>query len=83
MWVMMESLFNEYYAEDISRKQKDSIRYRRSSGITVGRVLFGTIRPKKDGKSGYLERSNLGVWLLSDGSEIEGTVDQPPAVDAA
>jgi hypothetical protein len=47
---MMESLFNEYCAEDISRNQKDSVRYRHLSGITVGRVPFGTIRAKKNGK---------------------------------
>src|SRR5258708_10071277 len=67
MCVMMESLFNEYYAEDISRKQKDSVRYRRANGIVVGRVPFGTIRPKRDGKSGYLERNTDGVWILPDG----------------
>jgi hypothetical protein len=78
MWVMMESLFNEYYAEDISRKQKDSIRYRRANGIVVGRVPFGAIRPKREGRSGYLERSPYGVWLLPDSSEKEGRETEPP-----
>ncbi len=82
MWVMMESLFNEYYAEDISRKQKDSIRYRLANGITVGRIPFGTIRPKRDGKSGFLERSSYGVWLLSDKSEVEGRESECPVEGA-
>ncbi len=82
MWVMMESLFNEYYAEDISRKQKDSVRYRRANGIVVGRVPFGTTRPKRDGKSGYLERSPDGVWLLPDGSQVEGRESERPAEGA-
>jgi hypothetical protein len=47
MWVMMESLFNEYYAEDISRKQKDSVRHRRSTGITVGAYHLAPYAPKK------------------------------------
>lgn len=82
MWVMMESLFNEYYAEDISRKQKDSIRYRRANGIIVGRVPFGTIRPKREGKSGFLERSSSGVWLLPDSVEVEGRETESPAEGA-
>src|SRR5258706_5132076 len=82
MWVMMESLFNEYYAEDISRKQKDSVRYRRANGIVVGRVPFGTIRPKRDGKSGFLERSPYGVWLLPDKSEVEGRESESPVEGA-
>ncbi len=82
MWVMMESLFNEYYAEDISRKQRDSVRYRRANGIAVGRVPFGTIRPKRDGKSSFLERSPYGVWLLPDGRDVEGESEKPPMPDA-
>jgi DNA invertase Pin-like site-specific DNA recombinase len=82
MWVMMESLFNEYYAEDISRKQKDSVRYRRANGIVVGSVPFGTIRPRRDGKSGYLEPSLAGVWLLPDGTEVEGREAELPAEGA-
>src|SRR5258706_13125735 len=82
MWVMMESLFNEYYAEDISRKQKDSVRYRRANGIVVGRVPFGTIRPKRDGKSGFLERSPYGVWLLPDKSEVQGSESESPVEEA-
>lgn len=82
MWVMMESLFNEYYAEDISRKQKDSVRYRRANGIIVGRVPFGTLRPRRDGKSSYLERSPFGVWLLPDNCEVEGRESEPPVEGA-
>jgi DNA invertase Pin-like site-specific DNA recombinase/cell division septum initiation protein DivIVA len=78
MWIMMEALFNEYYAEDIARKMRDSVRFRRSKGIVVGGVPFGTIRPKKDGKSGFLIRSNYGVWLLEDGSVVKGKAEEPP-----
>jgi DNA invertase Pin-like site-specific DNA recombinase len=82
MWVMMEGLFNEFYAEDISRKQKDSVRFRMSNGIVVGRVPFGTIRPRRNGKSGHLERSPYGVWLLPDGEIVEGVESERPAEGA-
>ncbi len=39
----MEALFAEYYAVDISRKQKDSANYRRHLGITLGQPPFGTV----------------------------------------
>jgi DNA invertase Pin-like site-specific DNA recombinase len=52
MWIMMEALFNEYYAEDIARKMRDSVRFRKEKGIIVGGIPFGTVRPKRDGGLG-------------------------------
>lgn len=75
MWIMMEALFNEYYAEDIARRQRESARYRKAKGIVVGGIPFGTVRPRKDGKSGFLERSPYGVWLLPEGTFTEGHQD--------
>lgn len=74
MWIMMEALFAEYYAVDISRKQKDSANYRRKLGITLGQPPFGTSRDK----NGYLMPSKRGVWLLPDGSYVSGTENDPP-----
>ena len=44
---MIMALMDEYYATDISQKQKDSVQYRRANGIVVGRIPFGTMRDKK------------------------------------
>ncbi|CAG0937613.1 hypothetical protein TFLX_06558 [Thermoflexales bacterium] len=78
MMIMLIAMMDEWYAMDTSQRQKDSVRYRRSRGIAVGRIPFGTIR----GKSGYLEPSPDGVWLLPDGSVVEGHRDERPAEDA-
>jgi hypothetical protein len=74
MWIMMEALFAEYYAVDISRKQIDSANYRRKRGITLGQPPFGTTRDK----DGFLEPSKKGVWLMPDGSYLPGVVHEAP-----
>ncbi len=79
MLIMLIAMMDEWYAMDTSQRQKDSVRYRRSRGIAVGRIPFGTIRAE----SGYLERSPLGVWLLPDGSVIEGNRNEGCPVDGA
>ena len=74
---MIMALMDEYYATDTSEKQKDSVRHRRGKGIIVGGVPFGTVRNKQ----GILQRSNRGAWLLSDGTFVKGSKNEPPAED--
>lgn len=78
IFVQLAALFDEYYAEDVSAKARDSIRHRRQQGKVVGRVPFGT---KRD-ENGYLIPSDEGVWLLSDGTFVDGTQDKYPHPDA-
>jgi DNA invertase Pin-like site-specific DNA recombinase len=65
---MIIALMDEYYATDTSQKQKDSVQYRRTKGIIVGRVPFATVRNKE----GYLQLVPDGIWILPDGTFIEG-----------
>jgi DNA invertase Pin-like site-specific DNA recombinase len=76
--LMLIAMMDEWYAMDTSQRQKDSVRYRRSKGIAVGRLPFGTIQPKNS----FLERSPYGVWLLPDGTIVEGRHDECPTEDA-
>jgi len=78
-WVMLESLFNEMYVSDISRRNKDSARYRRKQGKTSGRPPFGTARNDE----GYLIRSKRGAWVMPDGSYKAGLEGEPPPDEAA
>lgn len=38
------SIVDEYCAEGISQRAKESVKYRKSKGITIGRPPFGTVR---------------------------------------
>ncbi|MCA9884849.1 MAG: recombinase family protein [Anaerolineae bacterium] len=78
IFAQLGALFDEYYAEDVSAKARDSIRYRRKQGKFVGRVPFGTQRNEK----GYLEPSTDGVWLMPDGTFKKGLPDKEPHTDA-
>jgi len=73
MSVMIAALMDEYYAVDISRRQKDSIAHRKRQGKVVN-LLFGT-RRRTDG---YLEPSKSGAWWMPDGSFVAGTPDKVP-----
>lgn len=73
----MRGIVNEWYALDISQKQRDSIKYRRSLGKHIGNPPFGTAL-----KSGFLVPSSGGTWLLADGRFVEGTPDNPPELNA-
>ncbi len=73
----MRGIVNEWYSLDISQKQRDSIKYRRSLGKHIGNPPFGTML-----KGGFLVPSANGAWLQSDGSFIEGTPDLSPEPDA-
>lgn len=76
---MVIALMDEYYASDTSEKQKDSVRYRRSKGIIVGGIPFGTMRDN----DGYLQASSRGAWLLPDGNVVKGERTDPPPDPAA
>lgn len=78
MLVQLGAMFDEYYAEDISQRAKDSVIYRKAQGITIGRPPFGTLRNEE----GWLIPSDEGAWLLADGKFIAGKVDKPPVKNA-
>src|SRR5690606_41023894 len=63
IFIQFAAIFDEYYAEDISQRAKDSILYRKAKGIGVGKPPFGTIR----GEDGYLKPIEDGAWLLQSG----------------
>ncbi|MEO1289370.1 MAG: recombinase family protein, partial [Chloroflexota bacterium] len=75
MLVQMGAMFDEYYAEDIAQRARDSIEYRKSRGITVGMPPFGTVRDE----DGYLMPDESGAWYLPDGTFIKGDKDISPA----
>lgn len=73
-FVQFAAIIDEFYAEDISQRAKDSIQYRKSLGQTVGIPPFGTTRDE----DGYLVPTTEGAWLLPDGKFIAGTEAEPP-----
>lgn len=74
IFIQFAAIFDEYYAEDISQRAKDSILYRKAKGIGVGKPPFGTIR----GENGYLKPIEDGAWLLPNGKFVAGKPDEPP-----
>ena len=74
MFVQFAAIIDEFYAEDISQRAKESIQYRKSLGKTVGMPPFGTIRDD----DGYLMPSPEGAWLLPNGKFVAGTADSSP-----
>ena len=78
MMAQFFAMMDENYALDISSKAKSSIRYRKSKGQSVGMPPFGTIRV-----DGYLQPSDEGAWLLTNGSWIAGKVGEQPPVENA
>ena len=74
----LSAIFDEWYAEDISQRAKDSVTYRKKQGITIGIPPFGTERDEK----GQLKPTQLGAWLLSDGTFSHAPQDKPPSEDA-
>lgn len=75
----LSAMFDEWYADDISQRSKDSINYRKKQGKTVGMIPFGTCR----NKDGYLIRTIEGVWLLPDGSFQSGYITEDPPNEEA
>lgn len=78
IFIQFTAMFDEYYAEDISQRAKDSVAYRKSQGKTVGLPPFGTIRDD----NGYLIPSPEGAWLMTDGVWVSGVETEPPSEDA-
>ncbi len=78
MFVQFGAIIDEFYAEDISQRAKDSIEYRKAQGKSVGIPPFGTIRDE----SGFLQPSPEGAWLLLDGTFMAGDPETPPAEKA-
>lgn len=74
MFLQFGAIYDEFYAEDISQRAKDSIQYRKVLGKTIGRPPFGTVRDEK----GYLTASSEGAWLLSNGKFVAGEQDEIP-----
>ena len=72
LMAQLSAIFDEWYATDISERWKASINHRKSKGITVGLPPFGTQRDKR---TGYLQPSNEGAWLLPDGTWVAGKKD--------
>src|SRR5258708_17712288 len=78
IFAQLAAIFDEWYAADISRRQKDSVAHRKSIGKIAGAIPPGTRR----NADGYLEANNDGAWWMPDGSFIAGQPDKAPA-DAA
>jgi DNA invertase Pin-like site-specific DNA recombinase len=74
LFIQFTAIIDEYYAEDISQRAKDSVQYRKALGQTIGMPPFGTTRDK----GGYLKPSHGRAWLLTDGTFVAGTPENPP-----
>ncbi len=72
--VQFGAMLDEYYAEDVAQRARDSVLYRKAQGITIGRPPFGTVRDE----NGLLIPSDEGAWLLSDGTFIAGKENEQP-----
>jgi DNA invertase Pin-like site-specific DNA recombinase len=78
LMIQIGALFDEWYAQDIGQRSKDSIRFRKSEGKTIGIPPFGT----KRNEDGFLVPTEAGTWLLADGAFVRGKVDQAPSKQA-
>lgn len=74
MFLQFGAIIDEFYAEDISQRAKDSIAYRKAQGQTIGMPPFGTMR----GEDGFLHPSLEGAWLLTNGTFVKGEADKSP-----
>lgn len=79
LMVQVGALFDEWYAQDIGQRSRDSIQYRKSEGKTIGIPPFGTTRDEK----GFLIPTNDGAWLLPDGTFVKGKTGEEPPVESA
>lgn len=74
MFLQFGAIIDEYYAEDISQRAKDSIIYRKARGQTIGMPPFGTVR----GIDGLLQAASDGAWLLPNGQFVRGEAGRQP-----
>ncbi|MCA0452764.1 MAG: recombinase family protein [Chloroflexi bacterium] len=73
IFAQLSSIFDDWYAQDISIRRKADISFRKSQGKTVGIPPFGT---KRDKITGFLIPSDEGAWLLPNGTWIAGNVNE-------
>lgn len=64
MTAYFQAFLDDLYALDASRRAKDSVKYRKGKGVTIGLPPFGTVRDEK----GYLMPSPEGAWFMPDGT---------------
>ncbi len=69
MGAYFQAFMDDLYALDASRRAKDSVKYRKNKGVSIGIPPFGTIRNEE----GRLVPSPFGVWVLPDGTYQTGT----------
>jgi len=74
MMMQIAAMFDEWYAADLSQRQKDSIAFRKGRGKVVGITPFGTVRDPE----GYLIPNPKGAWLMPEGIFVAGKEDSPP-----
>jgi hypothetical protein len=74
MMMQIAAMFDEWYAADLSQRQKDSIAFRKGRGKVIGIVPPGTMRDKE----GFLVPSTRGAWYMPDGSSQRGELDELP-----
>lgn len=75
IFIQFAAIFDEYYSEDIAARARDSVRFRKSKGVTIGMPPFGSERNAE----GHLVPSPEGAWLLSTGRFVAGAdPDDPP-----
>jgi hypothetical protein len=79
MTAYFQAFLDDLYALDASRRAKDSVKYRKGKGVSMGIPPFGTMR----NETGFLEPSAAGAWLMPDAAFKRGN-DQhkPPRPDA-
>ena len=75
MFIQLAAMFDEYYAEDIAMRAKESIQHRKKRGISIGMPPFGSTR----NEAGYLEPTTEGAWYLPDGTFLAGERNVKPA----
>jgi hypothetical protein len=72
----LSAIFDDWYVMSILIPRKANIAYRKSQNKMVGLPPFGT----KRNEDGYLNPSDEGVWLLSEGSWVGAKhAHKPPA----
>ena len=78
MFIQLAAMFDEYYAEDIAMRAKESIQHRKKRGISIGMPPFGSTRNDE----GYLVPVTDGAWYLPDGTFVAGEPNVKPADNA-
>jgi DNA invertase Pin-like site-specific DNA recombinase len=73
------AMMDEWYAYDVSQRQKDNALYLKSQGKSVGTPPFGSRRNAE----GYLIPTKRGAWLLPDGTYMDGIEGDEPPVEGA